>query len=124
MVWLEVEKIAMPPEPKMPPQKTVSFKLQVKTDASPFNRALEEYIKRRGKKSKTSQLIADLQSSPKPLSKQDVNNALKQLEKETTDSAVTRNIRKVLRPVITVLADYSGVVDTMSKLNLIGKTNI
>ncbi|KAM0160095.1 hypothetical protein ACHAQE_004710 [Botrytis cinerea] len=104
----------MPPEPKMPPQKTVSFKLQVKTDASPFNRALEEYIKRRGKKSKTSQLIADLQSSPKPLSKQDVNNALKQLEKETTDSVVTRNIRKVLRPVITVLADYSGVVDTMS----------
>ncbi|KAF5879132.1 putative nacht domain protein [Botrytis fragariae] len=104
----------MPPEPKMPPQKTVSFKLQVKNDASPFNRALEEYIKRRGKKSRTPQLIADMQSSPKPPSKQDVNNALKQLEKETTDSAVTRNIRKVLRPVITVLADYSGVVDTMS----------
>ncbi|TGO40704.1 hypothetical protein BHYA_0033g00580 [Botrytis hyacinthi] len=104
----------MPPEPKMPPQKTVSFKLQVKNDASPFTRALEEYIKRRGKKSKTSQLITDLRSSPKPPSKQDVNKALKQLEKETTDSAVTRNIRKVLRPVITVLADYSGVVDTMS----------
>ncbi|TGO22714.1 hypothetical protein BPAE_0157g00010 [Botrytis paeoniae] len=104
----------MPPEPKMPPQKTVSFKLQTKNDASPFTRALEEYIKRRGKKSKTSQLITDLQNSPKPPSKQDVNNALKQLEKETTDSTVTRNIRKVLRPVITVLADYSGVVDTMS----------
>lgn len=113
----------MPPEPKMPPQKTVSFKLQVKNDASPFTRALEEYIRRRGKKSKTSQLITDLQSSPKPPSKQDVNNALKQLEKETADSAVTRNIRKVLRPVITVLADYSGVVDTMSKSNIIGITN-
>ncbi|TGO88506.1 hypothetical protein BPOR_0158g00060 [Botrytis porri] len=107
------KEIAMPPEPKMPPQKAVFFKLQVKNDASPFTRALGEYIKRREKKSKTSLLITDLQSSPKPPSKQDVNNALKQLEREPTDSAVTRNIRKVLRPVITVLADYSGVVDTM-----------
>lgn len=104
----------MPPEAKLPPQRTVSFKTQVKNDPSPFNRALEEYIKRRGKKSKTPQFIADLQNSQKLPTKQDVNNAMKQLEKDATDSAVTRNIRKILRPVITVLDDYSAVVDTMS----------
>ncbi|KAM3069555.1 hypothetical protein ACMFMG_005658 [Clarireedia jacksonii] len=96
----------------MPLQKTVSFEPVPKEE--PFKRALDEYVNRRGKKSKTPQFIADLQKSPKLPNKDDVNDAMKKLEKETTDSKVTRNIRKILRPVIRVLDDYSGVVETMS----------
>ncbi|PQE29428.1 Zinc finger protein [Rutstroemia sp. NJR-2017a WRK4] len=98
----------------MPLQKTVSFEPVPKDEPSNFKRALDEYVNRRGKKSKTPQFIADLQKSSKLPSKEDVNDAMKTLEKESTDSKVTRNIRKILRPVITVLDDYSGVVDTLS----------
>jgi hypothetical protein len=44
-----------------------------------------------------------------------------QLEQDSTDRAATRNVRKVLRPVIRVLDDYSSVVETMGKLNIIKK---
>ncbi|PQE08417.1 Zinc finger protein [Rutstroemia sp. NJR-2017a BBW] len=107
----------------MPLQKTVSFEPVPKDEPSNFKRALDEYVNRRGKKSKTPQFIADLQKSSKLPSKEDVNDAMKTLEKESTDSKVTRNIRKILRPVITVLDDYSGVVDTLSTAPLTKLSN-
>lgn len=86
----------------------------MKEESPTFKLALDEYIKRRGKKSKTPQFIADLQKSQKLPTKEDVHDAIKQLEKNATDSTATRNVRKILRPVIRVLDDYSGVVDTLS----------
>ncbi|CAO2655623.1 Nn.00g044260.m01.CDS01 [Neocucurbitaria sp. VM-36] len=84
--------------------------------ASPFARALEEYINSRPKKSKTPQFIRDIQQQIQngvSIDGNAVNTAIVQVEKNSTDRAATQRMRKVLKPIVSVLATYSGVVDTM-----------
>jgi hypothetical protein len=85
---------------------------------SPFARAVEEYINSRPKKSKTPEFIRSLQNQQRagePLDKNAVKQAIIQLEREATDRAVVRNVRKVLNPVVSVLTTYAGVVDTLAQ---------
>ncbi|KAF1845137.1 uncharacterized protein K460DRAFT_416448 [Cucurbitaria berberidis CBS 394.84] len=84
--------------------------------ASPFARAVDEYIDSRPKKSKTPHFIRDIQQQIQngdPIDRLAVKNAIVQLERESTDRVATQRMRKVLNPIVSVLNTYVGVVDTM-----------
>ncbi|KAJ4371362.1 hypothetical protein N0V83_004579 [Neocucurbitaria cava] len=84
--------------------------------ATPFARALEEYIQSRPKKSKTPQFIRDIQQQIQngdTIDRMAVKNAIVQVERTSTDRAATQRMRKVLNPVVSVLNTYAGVVDTL-----------
>lgn len=82
--------------------------------ASIFQKALDSYVQGRNKKSKTPKFIERLKKNGLPTSK-DADAAMKKLEKESTDKTATKNIRKILKPVISALQDYSAVIDTLCK---------
>jgi hypothetical protein len=74
-------------------------------------------VRTRPKKSKTPQFILDLQKPGANADQHSVEQAMVQLERDSTDRTAVRNIRK-LKPVIKVLSDYSNVLDTLGKLNV------
>lgn len=81
-------------------------------DASAFKRAIEEYSQSRREKSSTPQFLTALQSST---TKDDVHRAIVELEQVNTSKASTRHIRNILNPIIKVLTDYTGIVNTLGK---------
>lgn len=96
----------------MPP--AASLPLPIST--SPFSRALSEYVDSSPTKSKTPQFIHDIQEQLRngnTLDKNAVNQTIIQLDRDDSDRAAARRMRSVLRPVVTVLTDYAGVVDTL-----------
>ena len=80
---------------------------------SPFRRALDEYVGRKSKKSQTPAFLNDLQALGSFQTKDDVQRAMVELEKTSTDKTSVQFVRKVLKPVIRVLADYTSIVDTL-----------
>lgn len=80
---------------------------------SPFRRALDEYVRQKSKKSKTPAFLNDLQLSVSPQTQDDVQRAMVDLEKSSTEKTSAQVVRKVLKPVIRVLADYTSIVDTL-----------
>ena len=80
---------------------------------SPFRRALDEYVQRKSKRSKTPAFLSGLQVPGSLQTKDDVQKAMVELEKTSTDKTSAKVVRKVLKPVIRVLADYTGIVDTL-----------
>ncbi|KAH8724358.1 hypothetical protein GQ44DRAFT_750370 [Phaeosphaeriaceae sp. PMI808] len=91
-----------------------------RSPASSFSLALEEYLNSRPKKSKTPQFIREIQNQQEngaPLDKNAVKQAIIQLERDSTDRAATRRMRKVLNPVVSVLTTYAGVVDTFCQVD-------
>lgn len=104
----------------MPPTlgKSVAFAAgasQSEGQPSPFRRALDEYVGRKSKKSKTPAFLNDLQVPGSLQTKSDVQRAMIELEKTSTDKASAQVVRKVLKPVIRVLADYTSIVDTLAQ---------
>jgi Cdc6-like AAA superfamily ATPase len=83
---------------------------------SAFERALDEYVKSRPKKSKTPQFIRDLQQQQRsgiPLDGNAVKEAMVQLGRDATDRTAAHTARKVLRGAVLALSTYSGVIDTL-----------
>ena len=86
---------------------------QLNVNSSPFHRALGEYIESRKKDSANSKFLQDLlQEGAMRVTAEDVHQSLEVLEKSNSDKPSTRRVRAFLEPVITVLSDYSGVIDT------------
>ena len=48
---------------------------------------------------------------------EDVLQSVEQVERESSNKTSTRIIRKVLEPVITVMVDYSGIVDILCSIH-------
>ncbi len=86
---------------------------QSEEEPSPFRRALDEYLGRKSKNSKTPAFLKDLQAPGSLQTKDDVHRAMVELEKTSTDRSSARVVRKALKPVIRVLTDYSNIVDTL-----------
>src|SRR4051794_3631358 len=87
------------------------------TAQSPFALAIEDYIKAKPPKSKTSQVIRGLQkqlTSGTALNKKAVQDAMQKLEQEATDRDASRRVRKVLKPIVSIMGTYTGVIDSLS----------
>lgn len=81
--------------------------------SSSFHCALDEYIRSRKKDSVNSKFLQDLQKQQAvPITAEDVHQSLEFLEKNNSNRSSTRNVRQFLEPVIRVLSDYSGIIDT------------
>ncbi|KAG8530799.1 uncharacterized protein KY384_004156 [Bacidia gigantensis] len=85
------------------------------SEPSPFRRAIDAYIKSRPKKSTTPQFLLALQESGSTTTKDDVQRAMTELERKNANSTATRLIRKTLKPVMSVLHTYTGVIDTLAQ---------
>ena len=83
--------------------------------SSPFKRAVDQYVQSRKSQSSTPQFVKSLQNIDSPTTKEDVQRAIVELERSSTGKASTRRIRNVLSPVIRVLSDYAGIVNTLGK---------
>jgi hypothetical protein len=86
------------------------------TPASPFARAVDEYIQSRPKKSKSPGFINDLKQrkdAGETLDQNAVKLAMMQLEKDATDRKSAQIVRKTLNPVIRCLSDYASIVDVL-----------
>ena len=92
---------------------SASGALRSEEELSPFRRALDEYLGRKSKNSKTPAFLKDLQAPGSLQTKDDVHRAMVELEKTSTDRSSARAVRKVLKPVIRVLTDYSNIVDSL-----------
>ena len=57
--------------------------------------------------------LNDLQAPGSLQTKYDVQRAMVELEKTSTDKTSAQVVRKVLKPIIRVLADYTSIVDTL-----------
>ena len=90
-------------------------------EPSPFRRALDEYVQSRRKKSKTPAFLKELQRPGSLKTKQDVLRAMKDLEKSSTDRTSTKVVRATMMPVIRLLSDYSGVIDTLGMVACLRK---
>ena len=95
---------------------TVPDDLHEKEEPSPFRRALDEYVQSRRKKSKKPAFIKELQRPGSLKTKEDVMKAMVDLEKSSTDRTSARVVRTTMMPVIRVLSDYSGVIDTLGMI--------
>ena len=95
--------------------------LHGKEEPSPFRRALDEYVQSRRKKSKTPAFLKEFQTPGSLKTKEDVQRAMVELEKSSTDRTSAMVVRSTMKPVIRVLSDYSGVIDTLGKIACLRK---
>ena len=82
----------------------------------PFRRALKQYLLSKStkrSKSKTPAFLNDLQRPGCTKTKEDVQKAMRDLDKASSDRTSTRAVRMTLGPVIRVLDDYSGIINTL-----------
>ena len=89
--------------------------LHEKEEPSPFRRALDEYVQSRRKKSRTPAFLKELQTPGSLKTKEDVQRAMIDLENSSTDRTSAKVVRTTMKPVIRLLSDYSGVIDTLGK---------
>ena len=82
--------------------------------ASGFENAFYEYIRNLPeKKSKRSMLARiDLNNPPTP---EDIQESLRQIESRHAQKPSVKIIKRVLGPIVSVLKDYYGVVDTLAQ---------
>jgi hypothetical protein len=83
--------------------------------ASPFSRALDQYLDSRQKKSKTPNFIQEIQQRQRngdALNQNAVKQAMVQLERDSSDRVATSRMRRILGPVVSVLNTYACVIDT------------
>lgn len=90
-------------------------------EPSPFRRALDEYVQSRRKKSKTPAFIKGLQRPGSCVTKNDVQKAMIDLEDQSTDRTSAKVVRTAMKPVIRLLSDYSGVIDTLGMVACLRK---
>ena len=100
---------------------TASEDLHEKEEPSPFRRALDEYVQSRRKKSKTPAFLKELQTPGSLKTKEDVQRAMIDLENSSTDRTAAKVVRTTMKPVIRLLSDYSGVIDTLGKVACLQK---
>ena len=93
-------------------------------EPSPFRRALDEYVQSRRKKSKTPAFLEELQRPGSLKTKEDVQRAMVDLEKSSTDRTSAKVVRTTMKPVIRVLSDYSGVIDTLGMVACYAKARV
>ena len=84
-------------------------------NASPFSRAINDYIQSRSEKSSTPQFLKGLESRGSLITKDDIQAAIVELEQSNTNKASTRHVRTILRPIIRVLSDYTGVLEALGR---------
>lgn len=87
--------------------------LHIKEEPSPFRQALDEYVQSRRKKSKRPAFLKELQRSGSLKTKEDVQRAMTDLENSSTDRTSAKVVRTAMKPIIRVLSDYSGVIDSL-----------
>lgn len=95
--------------------------LHEKEEPSPFRRALDDYVQSRRKKSKTPAFLRELQRPGSLRTKEDVQRAMVDLEKSSTDKTSAKVVRSTMKPVIRLLSDYSGVIDTLGMVACLRK---
>ena len=95
--------------------------LHVKEEPSPFRRALDEYVQSRRKKSKTPAFIKEIQRPGSLQTKEDVQKAMIDLDKSSTDRTSAKVARTTMKPVIRLLSDYSAVIDTLGMVAYLRK---
>lgn len=96
-------------------EETIAYANQRNSRASSgFEDAFYEYIRNLPeKKSKRSMLARiDLSSPPTP---EDIQESLRQMETKHVQKPSVKIMKRVLGPVVAVLKDYYGVVDTLSQ---------
>jgi hypothetical protein len=77
-----------------------------------FQKAVKEYVESLSlKKKKHSFIVSTLSSNA---TAETVNESLLQHERKNQDRWSSRAVKKILKPVVTVLKDYYGIVDTLS----------
>ena len=81
---------------------------------SSFQAAIQEYLQTLPKKSNKRSILATCIESGNP-SPQDVEEAISRIERSASEKPATRRIRKCLNPVINVLNDYSGILDSLAQ---------
>ncbi|OKL61210.1 hypothetical protein UA08_03619 [Talaromyces atroroseus] len=88
---------------------------------SAFSLALENYIQSRPKKSKTPQFLQKLQQQQQQqqvvIDANTISQDLIQLQRDATDSKAASIARKTLKPVVSILSTYSGIVDTLIQVD-------
>ena len=83
---------------------------------SPFREAIDEFL---GSfpKNRQPKFIRKCLNTGQSVTPEDVLQSVEQVERESSNKTSTRIIRKVLEPVITVMADYSGIVDILCSIH-------
>jgi hypothetical protein len=83
---------------------------------SPFREAIDEFL---GSfpKNRQPKFIRKCLDTGESVTPGDVLQSVEQVERESSNKTSTRIIRKVLEPVITVMVDYSGIVDVLCSIH-------
>ena len=81
---------------------------------SPFQKAVREYVESLSPKKKKHSFIVSILSSDDDVTAETVHESLLQVERKSQDRWSSRVLKKILNPVVTVLIDYYGIVDTLS----------
>lgn len=78
---------------------------------SPFQEAVKEFLQALPKKSKkTSFVVSCMGAAATP---EHVHQSIVKVEEAAADKPATRIIRRTLEPIIGVLEDYSGIIDSL-----------
>ncbi|KAL8747305.1 MAG: hypothetical protein Q9190_000811 [Brigantiaea leucoxantha] len=80
-----------------------------------FEAAVREWLQKLPKKSNKRKVLATCISSKPCPTPREVEEAISTLEQSFFEKPATRRIRRVLAPVITVLNDYTGILDSLAQ---------
>jgi len=85
--------------------------------ATPFQCALEEYIKGLPEKKRKRKLIIDCQrrSTNGPITPDAIHDSIKKAEEKSSKRTSKRIIRNALGPVVHALKDYDGIIGTLGR---------
>lgn len=84
-----------------------------------FEEALEEYIESFPEKNSARKMFLTSieRTGGEPMTSESISAIVRDAEKKVSQKITTRAFRRLVRPVITVLKEYYGIVDTLCQAN-------